>query len=104
MQQDVKLTRALHRIPKFLSSTLRQLLPWCCISVLIGAALVQSTARDPFMAGHVNVWLSYVMLTCILVLAGLTIARRGWVGAIIGALLSSFILLAIQQISSPGGW
>jgi hypothetical protein len=44
------------------------------------------------------------MLTCILVLAGLTIVGRGWVGPILGALLSTFIVLAILQISSPGGW
>jgi Na+-driven multidrug efflux pump len=70
--------------------------------LLVGSGLFQATgsASDPFLVGHVFLWLFYLMLTSVLVLAGLATARTAW----FGALLSTLVVLAIKLLGVPGAW
>jgi hypothetical protein len=45
-----------------------------------------------------------LMLTSVLVLAGLATARTAWFGALSGALLSTLVVLAIKVLGVPGAW
>lgn len=79
---------------------------WAALLVLVGSGLFQATgsASDPFLVGHVFLWLFYLMLTSVLVLAGLATARTAWFGALSGALLSTLVVLAIKLLGVPGAW